>query len=159
MVCSVAKALGHKCQCFATDINPEACLATQETLGNHSMDTWVDVVQCDIVQPFLPRMLHGVDLVIFNPPYVVTPDQEVDLGGIAAAWAGGFRGRRVIDRVLDVLKDVVSSRGLVYMIAIHDNDPVDIIECMSTHSFTGSIIAKQSADEELLYVLKFVKNV
>jgi hypothetical protein len=37
---------------------------------------------------------------VFNPPYVPTPDEEVSRDGIARAWAGGHRGRRVIDRVL-----------------------------------------------------------
>jgi release factor glutamine methyltransferase len=38
---------------------------------------------------------------VFNPPYVPTPDEEVQRGGIAAAWAGGYKGRVVIDRVLE----------------------------------------------------------
>lgn len=37
---------------------------------------------------------------IFNPPYAPTPHEEVNRGGIASAWAGGDRGRVVIDRVL-----------------------------------------------------------
>lgn len=47
-----------------------------------------------------PLHLLLVLLQVFNPPYVPTPDEEVDLPGIASAWAGGMRGRRVIDRVL-----------------------------------------------------------
>jgi release factor glutamine methyltransferase len=64
-----------------------------------------------------------VDILLFNPPYVPTEDSEVSmryctaykpcalvcsdntllLSGIAAAWAGGRRGRRVINRFLPLL--------------------------------------------------------
>ena len=40
---------------------------------------------------------------VFNPPYVLTPDEEVHRNGIARAWAGGRNGRRVIDRVLSLV--------------------------------------------------------
>ena len=41
---------------------------------------------------------HGVQ--IFNPPYVPTPDEELSRTDIARAWAGGNRGRVIIDRFL-----------------------------------------------------------
>ncbi|DBB12266.1 TPA: hypothetical protein ACH3X3_006370 [Trebouxia sp. C0006] len=62
--------------------------------------TTVDVVQADLVHPLFHRLQQAVDILVFNPPYVPTPDEEVARGGIAAAWAGGNRGRMVIDRVL-----------------------------------------------------------
>lgn len=164
VVCSLAKALRQAkgldggCMCVATDINPSACEASMETVKNHHVDTNVDIVNCDVLAPFMERMSKLVDVVVFNPPYVVTPDKEVEQGGIFAAWAGGSRGRRIIDRVLPILAHVVCPRGLVYMIAIHDNDPHDIIKIMRGFSFDGKILAKESADEELLYVLKFVRN-
>jgi release factor glutamine methyltransferase len=48
-----------------------------------------------------PTSLAPPRLQVFNPPYVPTPDEEVERGGIAAAWAGGYKGRVVIDRVLE----------------------------------------------------------
>jgi release factor glutamine methyltransferase len=160
-MCSVSRALenmGVLCQSLATDIHASACQATLETLRNHEVSTSVEVIHCDLIGPLVDRMKNMIDLVAFNPPYVVTPDKEIDQGGISAAWAGGYKGRRVIDRVIPLLERVVSDNGIVYMIAIHDNDPHEIIEEMQRYSFKGSILAKQAADEELLYVLKFVKK-
>lgn len=39
---------------------------------------------------------------------MVTPDEEVGEGGIAAAWAGGYNGRQVIDRVLPLVSNLFS---------------------------------------------------
>ena len=41
-----------------------------------------------------------VDVMVFNPPYVPTPDEEVAGCGIEASWAGGTDGRIVIDQFL-----------------------------------------------------------
>lgn len=60
---------------------------------------------------------------VFNPPYVPTPDEEMARGGIAAAWAGGARGRAVTDRLLPCLPRLLSLRGEVFMVAVHENDP------------------------------------
>lgn len=146
------------CHCLATDINPVACKATKETLRNHHVDEMVDVVNCDALVPFLDRLKGGVDLVAFNPPYVLTPDEEVVRGGIAAAWAGGYKGRVVIDRVLGMLGGLIAPGGRIYMIAIHENEPEEIMDRMRSDGFDAAIVATQVADEEVLHVLRFTKK-
>lgn len=45
-----------------------------------------------------------MDVILFNPPYVPTPDEEISGCGIEASWAGGTDGRVIIDRSLPVIK-------------------------------------------------------
>jgi len=41
-----------------------------------------------------------VDIICFNPPYVITESSDINSSLIAASWAGGIKGREVTDRVL-----------------------------------------------------------
>lgn len=70
-----------------------------------------------------PGATHTLSAQVFNPPYVPTPDEEVERGGLAAAWAGGARGRRVLDRLLPQLPRLLSPRGEAFVVAVHENDP------------------------------------
>jgi release factor glutamine methyltransferase len=68
-------------------------------------------------------MAGKVDMLLFNPPYVVTPDEEVERKDIAAAWAGGKDGRLVIDRLLPIIPTLLSDGGVAYMVVIPENKP------------------------------------
>ena len=46
------------------------------------------------------RVAGGVDLLLFNPPYVPTEDSEVQHSPLHSTWAGGVQGRRVMDEFL-----------------------------------------------------------
>lgn len=57
-------------------------------------------------------------LQVFNPPYVPTPTGEIpssqwkydeDGCSISAAWAGGIRGREVVDRLLPLVMPLCSA--------------------------------------------------
>jgi len=45
--------------------------------------------------------------------------------GIEASWAGGKNGREVMDRVFPLVADLLSTRGLFYLVTIKENNPGD----------------------------------
>ncbi len=60
-----------------TDINPlaaAACLGTAHANGLR----WADAVNCDLVGALSSRLAGRVDVLLFNPPYVVTPSEEIE---------------------------------------------------------------------------------
>ena len=48
---------------------------------------------------------------------------KVGGSGIEAAWAGGSRGREVIDRFLPMVTQLLSNQGLFYLVTIAENCP------------------------------------
>ena len=48
---------------------------------------------------------------------------QVGSQGIEASWAGGVAGRQVIDRLLPLVPNLLSPRGVFYMVVIKENKP------------------------------------
>ena len=141
---------------MACDINPHACKVTKKTSTTNS--TNVDVIQMDLVTNLLPANLF--DMVVFNPPYVVTDPLEVfDDRLISKTWAGGRDGRQVMERVFAHIPRLLSEKGIFYLLVIKENDPQCIIKHFENLSMVGSIIAERKIRGEHLYVIKFVKNI
>uniref|UniRef100_A0A804NUM7 PIPK domain-containing protein n=1 Tax=Zea mays TaxID=4577 RepID=A0A804NUM7_MAIZE len=121
--------LGSGAQYLATDINQHAAETTQATLEAHGVHA--DVIVTDIMSGLDKRLAGMVDVAVVNPPYVPTHVEEVGCRGIAASWAVGLNGRQVIDRILPAVREMLSERGWLYMVALEDNDPSDICHLMS----------------------------
>lgn len=85
---------------ICTDRNVLAAKAT-ETTGRLN-NIILNPLQTDFCAGLVNRLKHSVDLMIFNPPYVVTPSDEIQSSDpIFWSWAGGVDGREVLDRFLD----------------------------------------------------------
>ena len=95
-------------------------------------------------------------MLLFNPPYVPTPPDEVGGTGIEAAWAGGEDGREVIDRVLPVASRFLSASGVFYLLVVRENRPADIAAIMQERwNFRCTTVLSRVARNERLSVLKF----
>ncbi|XP_053165496.1 methyltransferase N6AMT1 isoform X2 [Hemicordylus capensis] len=152
----LASIVGPKALYMCTDINPVAGVCTLETATHSNVE--LQPIITDLVTGLLPRLYGKVDLLLFNPPYVVTPSAEMQSHGIEAAWAGGKNGREVIDRLIPLVSDLLSAKGLFYLVTIKENNPDEIIEILQNCGLRGTKALSRQAGRENLSVLKFCKS-
>jgi release factor glutamine methyltransferase len=113
----------HQHTLIVTDINSEALRVSQATASANGISQ-LEIHECDLASAILPKWKGGIDILLFNPPYVPTPDDEVGSTGIEASWAGGLHGRRVVDRALPQIASLLKKQsGIAYMITVDDNLP------------------------------------
>lgn len=106
----------------------------------------------------MARLAGKIDILLFNPPYVPTESEEVYKGGsldqeasggvckeaIAASWAGGVDGREVIDRLLQLLPDLLSPDGMAYLVTVSENKPAEIAGSIaSSLGLKGEVTSSQ----------------
>lgn len=151
IITALSKFLAARSFCMAVDINWDACVATCETARIN--DAQVDVIQMDLDSALC--LNNQVDLLVFNPPYVVTPDEEIESGGIVASWAGGKTGRQVLDRLLGNLSYLLSKNSVGYFVVIEENQPEAIKSKLRSVGFTAETVAKRKVRNEALSILRF----
>ncbi|XP_025933391.1 hemK methyltransferase family member 2 [Apteryx rowi] len=152
----LASIIGSSAFYICTDINPMAAYCTLETALLNNVH--LQPIITDLVKGLSPRLNGKVDLLLFNPPYVVTPSEEVESHGIEASWAGGKNGREVMDRVFPLVADLLSTGGLFYLVTIKENNPDEILETMKKHGLEGTRVLSRQAGREMLTILKFKKS-
>lgn len=115
-------------------------LPTSQYYHHHAIETpsridHVEYVLCDIATPLLSRLRHQVSTIICNPPYVPTCDDDNDNDDnkgatpdlISAAYAGGPNGRRVVDRIVaQIIQLLHVPDGVAYLVTVDDNLPLDL---------------------------------
>lgn len=86
-----------------------------------------------------------IDILIFNPPYVPTPtlpsSSPTTLSGLATlssfeeeshylelTYAGGEDGMETTDRLLEGLGEILSPRGVLYLLLCAQNKPEEVAE-------------------------------
>mmetsp|Transcript_37469 Transcript_37469/g.70328 ORF Transcript_37469/g.70328 Transcript_37469/m.70328 type:complete len:325 (+) Transcript_37469:120-1094(+) len=152
VICTAALLMQGRGQCFATDISPTAAETTKRTLRAHGVDA--EVLIGDLLCGMDVRLSGNVDILLFNPPYVPTSTEEVGCSGIERSWAGGKRGREVIDRVLPVVHKLLSGHGIFLMVLVDENVPTEISAMLRCNGLDSSIEISRTADEESLHVIK-----
>uniref|UniRef100_UPI00358FFE21 methyltransferase N6AMT1 isoform X2 n=1 Tax=Myxine glutinosa TaxID=7769 RepID=UPI00358FFE21 len=151
----VTAMLGPSACYLCTDIHHLAAECTLETATLNRIS--LCPVITDLVSAFLPRLESAIDLIIFNPPYVVTSSKEVG-GSVETAWAGGKDGREVILRFLDKLPSLLAKGGRCYVVVLAQNDPEELLTKTRRKGLLASCVASRRVGIEHLFVLRFLQQ-
>lgn len=104
----------------------------------------------------LPRLRHQVDVLIFNPPYVITSAEEIHEGELLTkSWAGGESGREVMDKLAPVVPELLSQTGSYFLVATRENKPDEICKSMSKRGLRSEVVLSRRCGAEFLSVLRF----
>jgi release factor glutamine methyltransferase len=158
---NLIKSLGIQVFSFAVELNPVAAEICKLTLDqNRNLG---DVVIGNLSDCLIERLAHKVDVLIFNPPYVPSPVEEIGPqfqrsnsdSLISAAWAGGDRGRQVIDQFIPCVERLLSPNGVLYLVLILENDPDEIISTLKKrYQIESTVINSKPSVREHLVILK-----
>lgn len=128
---------------IATDINPIAV----DLLRREGIET----VRADLFSGIGSRF----DLVLFNPPYLPTGEEEVLEGWLNSAFDGGATGRMTINRFLEALGDhleVGGGRALLLISSLCGAS--EVMEKALREGLTAEVVARERYFFEELLVLR-----
>jgi len=141
---------------LATDINPAAACTAMKTASLNGIT--LSLVQTDLIRGLEHALHHSIDFLLFNPPYVVTPTEEISSSMAARAW-GGVDGREVTDRFLPLVDLLLSPCGCCYLLLLDQNRPQEAMHHMEqTYSLLSTIILSRKAGREKLHIVKFWRH-
>ena len=84
-------------------------------------------------------------------------DEECVDDIISAAWAGGKDGMEVTNLLLPLLPSLLSPGGRFYLLAVHENNPDNIMLQMRSLGLLGRKVKRRQARNESQHVLCFSK--
>ncbi|RXG57900.1 HemK methyltransferase family member 2 [Armadillidium vulgare] len=156
VITALGSALGPSSLYFGTDVNEFACKKAEETA--HLNGVTLKTFCCNFVDNVPDSVKGSVDVLIFNPPYVVTESDEILSSPLASAWAGGEKGREVIDKLFPSLSSILSPRGVFYLLLEKNNKPKEVSSILEHLGFSSTCILSRKNLSETLYVMKFTRK-
>ncbi len=133
---------------LGADINPEAVQAAKENAQANGLHA--DFIQSDLFSAIEGRF----DVILFNPPYLPTSDDERLEGGINMAFDGGTDGRAVLDRFLECFEEHLKPDGTLFLVQSSLNGLDETISILESKGFNVEIMEKHGFFFERLCLLK-----
>ncbi|SNQ58998.1 HemK2/MTQ2 family protein methyltransferase [Candidatus Methanoperedens nitratireducens] len=128
------------------DINPDAAKCTKEN--------GIDAIRGDL----LGCIKGKFDMIIFNPPYLPTSEEERTGGWLNTALDGGCDGRRIIDRFLEEAGRCLDVKGKLLLLVSSLSGIEEVKSKMEALGYTIEIKSQERFMFETLAVIVATKT-
>jgi release factor glutamine methyltransferase len=126
------------------DRSPLAC--------REAAENGISVVRSDLAAPFRD---DSFDLVVFNPPYLPTPEAVEWDDWMEHALSGGEDGRRLVDPFLATVSRVLAPNGEALLLVSSLTDPEAVRAYAREQGLESAVLATEKHPYEKLVVLRF----
>ncbi len=124
----------------SVDVNPHAVWCTKHNSKLNRLNSKVEVVRADLLGAFSAAAAFSI--VLFNAPYLPSEKGEDD-SWIGRSWAGGAKGREVIDRFLREVPLHLAPRGQVLLMQSTLAGVEETLSKFNEQGLRASVIAEQ----------------
>ncbi|KKH48944.1 HemK2/MTQ2 family protein methyltransferase [Methanosarcina sp. 1.H.A.2.2] len=132
---------------LATEINPHAARCAKAN--------GVEVIRTDLFKGLKPENRKtSFDLILFNPPYLPTSEEEKVPGWLNYAFDGGASGRETLDRFLDEVRNYLSPGGKILVLISSITGLEAVKEKMEKMGFKVDVVGRKKISFEELMVVR-----
>ncbi|TBU03352.1 HemK methyltransferase [Hamiltosporidium magnivora] len=131
---------------ISTDINTFAL----QSLTRKENITSFNLIRANLLTNIIQK---NISILIFNPPYLETEEDEMNHYDIRASYAGGLKGRVIIDQFISQLSKI----NTIYLLVIKINKPSEIISKLEQKNYKCEIIYSKKCYNETYFVIKGIK--
>jgi release factor glutamine methyltransferase len=119
--CGILSILAAKkgAKVVAIDLNPYAIKCAYKNAYINCVNDKILFLQGDLFSPL--NITTKFDVVLFNAPYLPVKITE-DMSWVEYAWAGGDKGRQIIDRFINKVPLYLKKSGTVYLLQSNLSD-------------------------------------
>jgi release factor glutamine methyltransferase len=131
----------------ATEINPHAARCAKANA--------VEVIRTNLFKGLTTRCLKTrFDLILFNPPYLPTCEEEKVPGWLNYAFDGGTSGRETLNTFLEEVRDYLKPGGEILVLISSITGLYAVKEKMEKMGFAVNVVARKKVSFEELMVVR-----
>lgn len=136
----------------ATDLNPHAVECAEINVKLNDLAGKIEVRHGNLFKPVKPD--EKFDVIIFNPPYLPTSEEETEQGWLEKAWAGGPTGGEVIDKFLKEAPKHLKRRGKILLVQSTLSDVAKTMRLLKEGGLEPKILVEKKLDFESINLIQ-----